>query len=256
MKYFNKALIVLLVSVLSACAGPTPKEVEDERVDKEGAVINAQLAGGYIRRGDLEIAKEKLLKSIKLDSTYVPAYTTMAVLMTMINKPIEAENYYLQALDLDPENPELLNNYGTFLCKNKKYSEAFEMFDKVLANSFYETPEVVQENYGYCLLQNDKPDYKAAEEHLRQALKANPEQASALLAMAELGIATKKYLMVRAYTQRYHALARASAHSLWVQIQAEHALNDRKYFLQLSKKLMEHFPRSNEASLLMKLPPL
>ncbi len=256
MKLFRQLLIVLLISVTGGCAGPTPKEVEEERVDKEGAKINVQLAAGYIRRGDIEIAKMKLEKAMLLNSEYVPAYTTMAVLMTMINKPGEAEKYYHQALDLDPNNPELQNNYGTFLCKNKKYDEAFKQFDKVLDNSFYATPEVAHENYGYCMLQSAKPDYVQAERHLRVALKSNPNLASALLAMAELGIETKKYLMARAYTQRYHALTRPSAHSLWVQIQAEHALNDRKYFLQLSQKLMNTYPRSEEASLLMKLPKL
>jgi len=256
MTYINKLPVILLISLLSACAGQTPKEQKKEKTDKQGAVINVQLAAGYIQRGEWEVAKNKLEKAIKLDKEYVPAYTTMAVLMSMINKPLEAENYYLEALDLAPKNPELQNNYGTFLCKNGKYKEAFEQFEKAINNAFYDTPEVAHANYGYCLLQSSKPDYKKTEEHLRFALKANPKLVSALLAMAELGIDTRQYLMARAYTQRYHALVKANAHSLWVQIQAEYALGDKEYFLQLSKKLIKRFPQSEEVALLMKLPAL
>lgn len=246
-------LVILMVSTLCACAGPSPKELQKEKNDKQAAKINTQLASGYIRRGDLEFAKEKLLKAIEFDKTYVPAYTTMAVLMSMIDDNTEAENYYLEALDIDPRNPELQNNYGTFLCNNGKYEEAIEQFNKTLRNQFYETPEAAHANLGYCLLQGEDPNYKLAEKHLRIALKKYPNLASALLAMGELGIHTKNYLMTRAYTQRYHALMKPSSHSLWIQIQAEHALGDKDYFIKLSRKLFKQFPNSEEADQVMEL---
>jgi len=245
-------LIIVLLGSLVACAS-TPKELEKERKDKEAAEINVQLASGYMRRGDLEVAEEKLKKAIKFNSKYVPAYTTLAVLMTMIDKPIEAENYYLEALNLGTRDPELHNNYGTFLCSIKKYEEATEQFEKTLRNQFYQTPEVAHANLGYCLLQADNPDYKKIERHLRKALKLRSNMPSAMLAMAELGLATKNYLMARAYTQRYHSISPATAHSLWVQINAEHALGDKVYFLKVSQKLLDQFPESEEADKLMEL---
>ena len=38
-----------------------------------------------------------------------------------------------------------------------------------------------------------------------------------------------------------------------VQIQAEHALGDKKYFLKISRKLLDKFPDSKEADKLMGL---
>jgi len=245
-------LIVVLLGSLVACAS-TPKELEKERKDKEAAEINVQLASGYMRRGDLEVAEEKLLKAIEYNNKHVPAYTTLAVLMTMINKPVEAENYYLEALDIGSRDPELHNNYGTFLCSIKKYKEATEQFEQTLRNQFYQTPEVAHANLGYCLLQAENPDYKKIERHLRKALKLRSNMPSAMLAMAELGLATDNYLMARAYTQRFHSVSAATAHSLWVQIRAEHALGDKVYFLKISKKLLDQFPESEEADKLMGL---
>jgi len=255
MKRMKLWLVIVLSGTLMACAS-TPKELEKERKDKEAAAINVQLASGYMRRGDLEVAEEKLKRAIEFDSKHVPAYTTLAVLMTMIDKPVEAENYYLEALDIDSRNPELHNNYGTFLCSIEKYDDATEQFEKTLRNQFYQTPEVAHANLGYCLLQQKNPDYKKIERHLRKALKLRPNMPSAMLGMAELGLVTKNYLMARAYTQRYHSISKASAHSLWVQIRAEHALGDKVYFLKISQKLLDQFPESEEADKLMGLPNL
>jgi len=74
-------LVIFLLSTLVACAS-TPVEVRQEKKDDEAAEINVQLAAGYMRRGDLEVAQEKLLKAIKFNNEYVPAYTTLAVLLT------------------------------------------------------------------------------------------------------------------------------------------------------------------------------
>jgi len=246
-------LIVLLMSTLVACGGNSVKQQEEAKKDKNAAVVNAQLASGYIRRGDLEIAEEKLLKAIQHDDKYVPAYTTMAVLKTMIGDVVEAENYYLDALDLDPRNPELHNNYGTFLCDTGKLDEAFEQFDIALKNQFYNTPEAAHANLGYCLLQAKKPNFKKAEKHLRAGLKVNPNLSSALLAMGELGVRSSKYLMARAYMQRYHAQNKPTAYSLWLQIQAENALGDKINFVKLSQKLLDAFPESPEAEKVMEL---
>ena len=246
-------LVLIIISSLYACAGQSTREIREDKNDKDAAIINVQLAAGYIRRGDLEVAKDKLLKAIDLDEDYVPAYTTMAVLMSMVNNYEEAENYYIKAQDIDPRDPELHNNYGTFLCNAGKYDAAFEQFNKALKNQFYATPEVAHANIGYCLIQSPKPDYQRAEKHLRHALKTKPNMISALIGMGELGIQSKKYLMARAYMQRYHALVAPNAHSLWLQIQAEYALGDKPYFIKLSRKLLKQFPESSEARKVMEL---
>lgn len=252
MIHVKHGFIVFLISTLVACGGSL-KQKEEAKKDKNAAVINVQLASGYIRRGDLEIAEEKLLKALEFDDRYVPAYTTMAVLKTMIGDNAEAENYYLDALDIDPRNPELHNNYGTFLCGADKLNEAYEQFNIALRNQFYNTPETAHANLGYCMLQAEKPNFKLAEKHLRSGLKVNPNLSSALLAMGELGVRSNKYLMARAYMQRYHSNSTPTAYSLWLQIQAERALGDKPNFIKLSQTLLDKFPESPEAEKVMEL---
>jgi type IV pilus assembly protein PilF len=253
-------LIILLATLislftLSACGGASNSKSDNNK--RQSAELNVQLASGYIQRGQLKVAYEKLRKAIELDDEYVYAYTTMAVLKDMLGEFDEAENYYLEALDIEPKNSQLLNNYGTFLCKMDdviKLEEAIEQFNKALRNQFYTTPQIAQANLGYCLMKNEKfYNYQKAETHLRKALKINPHMKTALIAMGELGIKTQRYLMARAYMQRYHAAATATAQSLWLQIQAENALGDQQYFIKLSRQLLDKFPRSVEAKDLMEL---
>lgn len=246
-------LVILFACTLVACAGQTTKEKKQVKKEKEAAVINVQLASGYIQRGELKIAETKLLKALEFDDEYVPAYTTMAVLMTKVGEKDKAGDYYALAIDLDPYDPELQNNYGAFLCNVGKLEGAFEQFNKALKNHFYATPEVAHANMGYCLMQGDRPNYDKAEKHLRIALKNNPNMVTALLAMGELGVEVKKFLMVRAYMQRYHALVKPNAHSLWIQIQAEHALGDKQFFIKLSRELLKKYPSSKEAQRIMRL---
>ena len=247
MKIITIIIIMFALSALTACGGYNKNRQNEINDRKEAANINVQLASGYMKRGQFEVAKEKLLKAIEIDDNYVPAYTTMAVLMNGLGEVDEAKEYYRDALSIDSNNPELLNNYGTFLCQHHELEEAKLQFNKALKNPLYETPEVAHSNLGYCMMKSDNPDYELVEKHLRQALSANPNMRSSLMAMGELGIKTERYLMARAYMQRYHAITQPSSASLWLQIQAEKALGDKKHFMQLSSQLLDDFPESPEA---------
>jgi len=254
MRVFFKIIMLLLVVSLSACAGNSLKEKKDAKKSKQASMLNVQLAAGYIQRRQYDVARDKLDKAIAQNEKNIVAYTTMAILMDRVDEPDKAIEFYKKALAIDSKNPELQNNYGSFLCTHDKLPEAIEQFNKVIKNQFYETPEKAYANLGYCLLKAKKPDYKLAEESLRKALKIQPRLPSALLSMAELGIATNRPLLARAYAQRLHVISRPTAKSLWLQIQAEDALGDRKHFLKLSRQLLKYFSDSPEAEAFLKLP--
>jgi len=74
-----------------------------------------------------------------------------------------------------------------------------------------------------------------------------PKIPGSLISMAEIGVKTERYLMARAYIQRYHDVRPASAESLWLQIQAERALGAKKHYIKYARQLIRDFPDSNEA---------
>ncbi|MGB5275799.1 MAG: type IV pilus biogenesis/stability protein PilW [Gammaproteobacteria bacterium] len=251
MKYFIRIILIITLTGLSACS--TKKEmVVDKKVSEpdleQASALNIQLALGYIERQQLGIAQEKLEKAIEQDPDNIDAYTTMAYLKRIINEFDEAEDYYIKALDINSTDPGIHNNYGGLLCQMGRYDQALEEIKLAYESPFYETPYLAFANAGTCLLK--KGDYKQAEQMLRKALRDQPKYANALLSMAEVGIKTDKYLMARAYIQRYHAVANASAESLWLQVQAEKALGAEDHYIKYARQLRKQYPDSDEAGML------
>ena len=244
-------LLILVIAFLLPACGSNIKEDKAERNRKEASATNVQLGVGYLRRGEYEISEEKLLKAIEQDSENVAAYTTMAFLLMQINKMEEAEEYYLDALDIKENDPELRNGYGTYLCRTGRTDDAMEQFKEAYSNPFYKTAYLAYANAGTCLLQAEH--YTWAEKMLRKALKYQPELSSALISMAELAIKTKRFMMSRAYVQRYHAINKPSAESLWVQVQAERALGAKEHYYKYARQLLDEFPDSEQAGLVGEL---
>lgn len=237
-------LPLLATLVLSACVSSTTRNKESSNLI-EASGTNVQLAVGYIKRGEYEVAEGKLLKAIEQHPENIEAYTMSAFLMMKLNRMDEAEEYYLEALDIKKNSPELRNSYGAYLCKVNRVEDAMNAFKEAYSNPFYNTPYLAYSNAGTCLLESG--DYPGAEKMLRKALKAQPTLSGALLSMAELGIKTEKYLMARAHIQRYHAVVQPSAESLWVQVQAEKALGAQEHFMKYAKQLVNDFPDSEQA---------
>ncbi|MCK4705078.1 MAG: hypothetical protein KAT90_06330, partial [Gammaproteobacteria bacterium] len=155
--------------------------------------------------------------------------------------------YYLDALDIKDDDPELHNGYGTYLCRVGRVNDAMNQFKKAYEDPFYKTAYLSYANAGTCLLQAG--NYKSAEKMLRQALKLQPELSGALISMAELSVKTKKFMSARAHIQRYHAINKPSAESLWVQVQAERALGAKKHYYKYARQILDEFPDSKQAGL-------
>ncbi len=242
----NITVLLCTVLLMSCASSSSYNKNESSSINlKEASKTNVQLAVGYINRGQYEIAQDKLYKAVEQDNENLDAYTTLAFLMMKLDRPDEAEGYYLEALDIKGKDPSLRNSYGTYLCRVNRVDEAMEEFSKAYNNPFYSTPYLAYSNAGTCLISSG--DYTRAESLLRKAIKQQPEHATSLISMAELGIKSEKFLMARAYIQRYHAVAQASAESLWLQIQAEKALGAEEHYLKYAKQLLHHFPDSEQA---------
>ena len=103
-----------------------------------------------MRQGAYETALAKFNKAVKADPKYAITYNMLGVLYQQLDDPVEAENNFKESLKLAPEDPSALNNYGQFLCKQDRQTEAEEHFLAAAGNPFNTTPELAYTNAGSC----------------------------------------------------------------------------------------------------------
>jgi type IV pilus assembly protein PilF len=237
-----------LICSLSACGGSRRDENRPnlQAQDKlSAAELNVRLGQGYLQQNRLELALDKLKKAIVLDPKLPSAHTVIAVLYERINDLENARLHYKRAVDLSPRAGSVLNNYGTFLCRQGEYELADRLFEKALADPFYETPAVAHGNRGQCAVDWGKLDL--AEDQLRQSIQKNPSGAAGLLALAHVYLIKKDYMKGRAFIQRYEAEEKPSAEGLKLALEIERGVGNTAAINEYKNRLLSEFPNSPEA---------
>lgn len=229
---------LLVLSMLTACSGSFGV---DEQALK-AADTHTRLGLGRLEQGLLDAAVTELKKALDASSDYPEAHSSIAIVYDRMGKYELAEEHYLEAIDLKPEDGNVYNNYGVFLCQRRRLNEADEYFLKALNTPRYRTPERAWENAGACARQI--PDIEKAETYLRKALTINAKLPVALFEMAAITFDQKRYMSTRAYLQRFSEVAQHSPQSLWLGLRAERELGDKEAAAGYAKLLQQKFPDS------------
>lgn len=250
-------LIALLSAALAlqACitrsTAPQPADASRE----DAAQYNLELGIGYLRQGNLQAARDKLLRAIKEEPNLATAHSALGLVYERLEDPDGALREYRKAVDLDPKNPDALNALGVFLCSQRNEpQEALRYFDRAIAIPLSvrnANRAMLFTNAGTCAKQVDLP---RAEAYLRRALQEDPQFPDALLQMGMVTFEQGNALTARAFLERYLATAKPSAAGLWLGVRVEQSLNDAAAAKKYADQLRQQFPDSVEAGLLRAQP--
>ena len=243
MSRLTASACTMLAILLVAGCSTTP--TAEERSLKKAAQLNAQLGANYLQQGNLVQANEKLVKALRQDDRNVDAHATFALLQMELGKPEKARDHFEEALDLAPDDPQLHNNYGTFLCNQGDYDEGIEQFLTAAENRLYATPEYAYANAGVCARDAGRPD--DATRYLRRALEIEPRMPSALRELALLEYDRGRAASARDYLVRYHESYQPSAQTLLLASRVERRLGNEEQAREFGRKLLRNFPDSEEA---------
>lgn len=234
---------LLLVLFVVACASSGGDKEEDS--GRKAAETNTSLGQAYMAREQYEVALEKLKRAVASDKTYAPAHTLLGVLYETIGEMDQAEKEFGLAVKYAPDNGDVNNNYGAFLCRNGRGETADPYFAKAVKDPFYTTPEVAYVNAGNCMLGLGNLD--KAESYLRQSLEYDDQNADALLSMADVSYRRGSFLRARAFLQRYEAVGTPTEESLSLGYRIETELKDSKSADRYRQELLERYPASEAA---------
>lgn len=242
MQWHKWLAMLLLAGILSACAGTgTQSSRKSSPEDAQRAArIQVQLGQGYMQQGRLEIALDRLENAVRLDPYSVDAHTMLAVLHERIRRPQKAEKFYRKAVSLAPENGEVNNNLGAFLCGSGRYLEARPYFLKALDDPFYASPDAARINAGLCARQNGA--LEQAEVWFRQVLDSQPDNPTALYEMARLNLDQNQAMRARAFLQRLESIQPDAASTLDLGRNIETRFGNEAAARQYAQRLKDAFP--------------
>ena len=239
-------LLSLLTLVLAAgCAssgGNTAKarRSSEPSANESAAETNLKLGQAYMQQGQLEDALDKLQKAISLDPASAQAHTVLAVLLERIGRHEQAGRHYARSVELKPETGSLLNNYGAYLCRHGRYSEADALFLRELEDPFYRTPGAALANAGVCAAEAGEAD--KAERYFRRSLDFNPKDTTALLRLAQIHFDKNDFLRARAFMQRLESAGGNTPLALDLAARIEEGQGDGKAAARYRERLRTEFP--------------
>ncbi|OBW92517.1 hypothetical protein QV08_08625 [Gallibacterium salpingitidis] len=164
-----------LLSLFSCSSSPTKQPTSGNAA---AAKTRVELGLAYLAQGNLALAKANLDKALQhTPNDYLP-YLGLAYFYQHTAQNQQADHYYQKALQLVPDNGDVLNNYATYLCNQRQFEQAFQFFDKALASKAYYHFADTYENIVICAyLANDQQKVNTG---LMQLKKYAPEKAEAL----------------------------------------------------------------------------
>ncbi|MES2316636.1 MAG: type IV pilus biogenesis/stability protein PilW [Pseudomonadota bacterium] len=223
------------------------KTASDQTPEEKRAWIRLQLAIDYYKEGNYDVALDEVKKALGARPDYPEAYGVRALIYTNMGEMALAEENYQHALRLAPRNPDISNNYGTFLCKVGRGTLAMPYFDAALNNRMYQAPARAMVNAGDCALK--LKNYTLAERYLLDAMRYEPELPTIHAGLARVYFARRDYARAGTFINRLTELAKPEtlpADVLWLAIRIERKLGEQGLETSLATQLRRRHPTSPE----------
>ena len=206
------------------------------------------LAASYYQPGNYTVALEELRQSLAIDPDYAPAYGMLGLVYMDLNDRPRAEESFQRALRIAPDDSELNNNYGWFLCQTGREKASIEHFQRALRNPLYTTPARPMHNAGICSLRLG--DEAGAEAWFQRSFQVDPQNPVAMYNLGEIYLKRRDAERARFYTQRLTGSFEPTAQVLWLALRVERLAGNRDAEASLATQLRRRFPVSPEAGLL------
>ena len=249
-KYILPVLFTLILPpLLSGCVSQRFENnqpiVKTQANRDEMAATRVSLGLGYLKIGDMSQAKLNLEKAKRFSPQLVQVHTAFAHYYETVGEGLLAIESFEEALLLQPDSADTLNNYGVFLCRQGQVEEAEVQFLKAIAVPSYLLVSQSYENLSSCYLQID--NFEKSEMYLNKAIFHDPNRTKTLLQMVRLQYALGKYKESKQYLQKFERnTQRFTADSLSLSYKLYRKLGQRRTATNYANMLIKMYPQSWE----------
>ncbi|KNC06984.1 MULTISPECIES: type IV pilus biogenesis/stability protein PilW [Pseudomonas] len=239
-----RAALLIVFALLTGCVTTgkvNPMDTSKGRDEARQAYV--QLGLGYLQEGSTERAKIPLKKALELNGSDADANAALALVFQAEMEPELAEQHFRKALNARSD-ARILNNYGSFLYEQKRYKEAYELFEKAAADTLYPERSRVFENLGMTAAALGQRE--VARQNLEKALRLNRQQPRALLEMAEMSYQDMQYVPAKEYYDRFTQLSEQTARSLLLGTRLAKVYEDKNKAASYGLQLKRLYPGTPE----------
>ena len=249
-------VLLLACGALAGCAQSPPATGSQANTVETGTMtgeatdprnrarIHTELASAYFERGNMGVALEELRIAVEADPNYASAYNVLGLVHMELRESAVAQQHFERALRLSPNDPDINNNYGWFLCQNGREEQSINYFLAALKNPLYSTPARSYVNAGLCSMK--KNNERDAFEYFQRALRSEPDNLQALLNLASIQYKRGQIESARTYIGRFNKLVEPTAESLWLALRIERKLGDKSAETALATQLRRRYSGSAE----------
>ena len=216
----------------------------DKPDNQRRARIRLQLASEYYQQGQMNVALEEVKRALQTDSEFSDAYSMAGLIYMDLGETRLAEENLTHALRLAPNDPDLSNNYGWFLCQNGRAPQSIAYFESAIRNKAYQSPAKALNNAGTCSLILKDP--AAAERYFNQAFRYDPGNPTTNTNLSRINYERGDFERARFYITRVTKADVLTAEVLWLAVKIERKMGDRAAEASFVTQLRRRYPNSNE----------
>jgi type IV pilus assembly protein PilF len=144
---------------------------QDKALIKKQAQAKQDLGKSLLADGNYAASLSELMEAVRLDPENPEIHNALALTYREMKMYTQAISHFDQAIELRPDYSEACNNLGTVYLILADWDRAIGCFKKALTNSLYATPHFAYNNLGRAY--HEKGQFKLAVEAYLKAVQTN-----------------------------------------------------------------------------------
>ena len=213
------------------------------------AKVRLELASAYLSRGQFDTALEEARQALAAKPDWPDAHSLLALIYASQGDNRQAEQSFQRALQLSPQDGNLMHNYGWYLCQQRRFADADRQFENALAQPQYRDVPRTLLAAGVCQARDNR--MAEAERSLSRAFELEPGNPAVAYNLSDLLYRRGDYERARFYVNRVNAVPDyTNAQSLWLAARIEKRAGNAAGLDDAARKLRDRYPQSPETALL------